>query len=246
MLGIRSCDQFGASGHPDPTASALSSEIRAALLGLGLGEAASNSIHPGAAAGAPTAAATPMAATLQTVPVPGLNRSQSAAVAECEAGSSIVVIHGPPGTGKTRTLSHVVMAAVRQHTAWRAHVLLGVATTRVAVDTLGSELCASAHPPRLVRVGELSAAASPELRSRSLDAIVAADARAPQLAALREMHAAASKKKKATKVALEIAKLDRYNDFDIILDHFSRTSRPSTIPHAPHAILYFVPILSGC
>ena len=125
-----------------------------------------------------------------------------------------------PGTGKTRTLSHVVRAAVRQHTAGSSCVL-GVATTRVAVDTLGSELCASAQPPRLVRVGELSAAASPELRSRSLDAIVAADARAPQLAALREMHAsmhaAGSKKKKITKAAMEIAKLDRTIRSDVLL-----------------------------
>ena len=34
-----------------------------------------------------------------------------------------------------------------------------------------------------------------------------------------------------------------YNDFDIIFDHFSRTSQLHTTQHAPCAILYFVPVL---
>ena len=36
-----------------------------------------------------------------------------------------------------------------------------------------------------------------------------------------------------------------YGNFDIILDHFSRTSQLHSTQHAPCAILYFVPILIG-
>ena len=37
-----------------------------------------------------------------------------------------------------------------------------------------------------------------------------------------------------------------YNDFDIILDHFSRTAQLHPTPHAPCAMIYLVPILIGC
>ena len=37
-----------------------------------------------------------------------------------------------------------------------------------------------------------------------------------------------------------------YGNFDIVLDHFSRISPLCTIPHAPCAVLYFVPMLAGC
>ena len=37
-----------------------------------------------------------------------------------------------------------------------------------------------------------------------------------------------------------------YNDFDIILDHFSRTAQLHRTPHAPCAMIYLVPILIGC
>ena len=33
--------------------------------------------------------------------------------------------------------------------------------------------------------------------------------------------------------------------FDVILDHFSRTSQLHTTPYAPRAMLYFVPVLIG-
>ena len=39
---------------------------------------------------------------------------------------------------------------------------------------------------------------------------------------------------------------DLYGNFDIIFDHFSRTSQLHTTQHAPCAILYFVPMLIGC
>ena len=36
-----------------------------------------------------------------------------------------------------------------------------------------------------------------------------------------------------------------YGNFDIILDHFSRTSQLHSTQHAPCDMLYFVPILIG-
>ena len=38
----------------------------------------------------------------------------------------------------------------------------------------------------------------------------------------------------------------RYNDFDIILDHFSRVSQLHPNPHALWAVFYLVPRLTAC
>ena len=45
---------------------------------------------------------------------------------------------------------------------------------------------------------------------------------------------------------IDQARVALYNDFDIILGHFTCTSQPHRTPHATWAVLHFVPVLIGC
>ena len=82
---------------------------------------------------------------------PELNEPQQAAAAHALAAESVALIHGPPGTGKTRTLVEVI----RRHVAAGRRVLAAAASNQ-AVDNLGERLIAAGvdvlrigHPARV-------------------------------------------------------------------------------------------------
>jgi superfamily I DNA and/or RNA helicase len=81
----------------------------------------------------------------------GLNESQQAAVSFALAAPELALIHGPPGTGKTRTLIELVRQALR-----RSKRVLVSAASHAAVDNLAERLIASGvsvlrlgHPARV-------------------------------------------------------------------------------------------------
>ncbi|MBA2543028.1 MAG: AAA family ATPase, partial [Deltaproteobacteria bacterium] len=92
---------------------------------------------------------------------------------QCEAvdlalrSGDIALIHGPPGTGKTRTLVEVV----RQRIA-RGERVLCAAPSNTAVDNLGARLAKAGL--RTVRLGH-PARVRPELEALTIDAQVEAD-----------------------------------------------------------------------
>jgi len=94
------------------------------------------------------------------------DRQQAAVEAALRAGD-IALIHGPPGTGKTRTLVEVVRQRVL-----RGERVLCVAPSNTAVDNLGIRLAGAGL--RAVRLGH-PARIAPALADLTLDAQVDAD-----------------------------------------------------------------------
>jgi superfamily I DNA and/or RNA helicase len=96
-----------------------------------------------------------------------LDDRQRAAVDAALRAGDVALIHGPPGTGKTRTLVEVV----RQRVA-RGERVLCAAPSNTAVDNLGVRLAEASL--RVVRLGH-PARVSPALADETLDAQVDAD-----------------------------------------------------------------------
>lgn len=94
----------------------------------------------------------------------GLNESQRLAVSLCLRARPLALVHGPPGTGKTRTLCEVV----RQLVAQRKRVLV-TAASHTAVDNLAERIADAGVA--LVRLGH-PARVSPAVEARTLDALV--------------------------------------------------------------------------
>jgi ATP-dependent RNA/DNA helicase IGHMBP2 len=95
-----------------------------------------------------------------------LNPPQRAAVELALGAPEIALIHGPPGTGKTRTLVEVIRQCVAQ-----GERVLVTAASNTAVDNLAERLMGQNLP--VVRLGH-PARVAPEVESRSLDALVEA------------------------------------------------------------------------
>lgn len=95
---------------------------------------------------------------------PKLDDTQRDAVAHALAAKDVALIHGPPGTGKTRTLVEVVRQALA-----RGDRVLVSAASNAAVDNLGERLVQAGV--LVVRLGH-PARVSPALEPRSLDALV--------------------------------------------------------------------------
>ncbi len=95
-----------------------------------------------------------------------LNPAQRAAVQRAFAAEELALIHGPPGTGKTRTLVEVI-----RHCVSRGERVLVSAASNVAVDNLAERLGAEGVP--VVRLGH-PARVAPEVERRSMDALVEA------------------------------------------------------------------------
>ncbi|MGE0711958.1 MAG: AAA domain-containing protein [Planctomycetota bacterium] len=93
-----------------------------------------------------------------------LNEPQLAAVRRALAAEQVALIHGPPGTGKTRTLVEVV----RQHVA-RGRRVLATAASNQAVDNLAERLVAAGV--ELVRLGH-PARVAPALEGRLLSTLL--------------------------------------------------------------------------
>lgn len=96
-----------------------------------------------------------------------LDARQRAAVAAALDASEVALIHGPPGTGKTRTLVEVIRQLVG-----RGERVLAVAASNAAVDNLGERLVDAGLA--VVRIGH-PARVAPALEAHTLDARVAAD-----------------------------------------------------------------------
>lgn len=94
----------------------------------------------------------------------GLNPSQVAAVTQALAAESLALVHGPPGTGKTRTLVEVVVQAVA-----RGERVLATAMSNTAVDHLAAGLINAGVA--VVRLGHPTRIA-PAVEARSLDALL--------------------------------------------------------------------------
>jgi ATP-dependent RNA/DNA helicase IGHMBP2 len=111
-------------------------------------------------------AARPIAPVTWTPIDPALDARQREAVAAALRSGDVTLIHGPPGTGKTRTLVEVIRQRVR-----RGERVLCAAPSNTAVDNLGVRL---ADDLRAVRLGH-PARVSPQLAALTLDAQVDQD-----------------------------------------------------------------------
>jgi superfamily I DNA and/or RNA helicase len=109
----------------------------------------------------------PIAAQSWTALDTALDERQRAAVDSALRTGDICLIHGPPGTGKTRTLVEVVRQRVL-----RGERVLCAAPSNTAVDHLGAQLAAAQL--RVVRLGH-PARVGPALAALTLDAQVDAD-----------------------------------------------------------------------
>lgn len=96
----------------------------------------------------------------------GLNASQRDAVRMALGTTPVALVHGPPGTGKTRTLVEIVAQAVAL-----GDRVLACAMSNTAVDHLAAGLVAAGLP--IVRLGHPSRVAR-GVADRSLDALLAA------------------------------------------------------------------------
>jgi len=94
----------------------------------------------------------------------GLNAVQRAAVEFALSAGDLALIHGPPGTGKTRTVVEVIRRA-----AGRGQKVLACAPSNLAVDNIFERLLAAGTA--VVRLGH-PARVLPELRAHSLDVLV--------------------------------------------------------------------------
>jgi superfamily I DNA and/or RNA helicase len=97
----------------------------------------------------------------------GLDEIQRAAVAAALESSEVALIHGPPGTGKTRTLVEVIRQLVE-----RGERVLAAAASNAAVDNLGERLVAEGVA--VVRLGH-PARIAPALEDHTLDALIVAE-----------------------------------------------------------------------
>jgi ATP-dependent RNA/DNA helicase IGHMBP2 len=95
-----------------------------------------------------------------------LNPPQRSAVALAVGAEDLALIHGPPGTGKTRTLVEIVRQCVA-----RGERVLVTAASNTAVDNLAERLIALGTG--VVRLGH-PARVAPEVEARTLDALVEA------------------------------------------------------------------------
>lgn len=122
----------------------------------------------------------------------GLLDAQHRAIALALAAKQVALVHGPPGTGKTRTLVELVRQAVKL-----GERVLVCAPSHAALDTLGERLLEARVP--LVRIGH-PARASDIMESATLDARIAhSDA---STLARRFVDEAASVRKRATRMTV--------------------------------------------
>ncbi|MEY4673147.1 MAG: DNA-binding protein [Planctomycetota bacterium] len=123
----------------------------------------------------------PAATTLAPFHDESLDASQREAVVHCMRSEDVALVHGPPGTGKTRTLVEVVRQAVA-----RGERVLATAPSNVAVDNLGERLAAAGL--RVVRIGH-PARVAPGLRELALaEQVAAADEQRIARDLRRELH----------------------------------------------------------
>ena len=123
---------------------------------------------------------------------PSLNSSQQDAVRVALSAGDLALVHGPPGTGKTRTLAEIARQAVR-----RGEKVLACAPSNLAVDNLLELLLRSGE--QAVRLGH-PARVLPDLQAHTLDLLVESHAYMKQARKLtREARALHRQAKKFTR-----------------------------------------------
>ncbi|KAG0596165.1 hypothetical protein M758_UG230200 [Ceratodon purpureus] len=93
-----------------------------------------------------------------------LDSSQKAAVSKALGSSNVMLLHGPPGTGKTTAVVELILQEVK-----RGAKILACAASNIAVDNLVERL--ACHKVKLVRMGH-PARLLPQVLDSSLDAQV--------------------------------------------------------------------------
>lgn len=83
---------------------------------------------------------------IQSLDIPGLTPSQRESIEAVLSGGRVRLIHGPPGTGKTHTLTHLAIALSRA-----GHSVLVTADSNAAVDNMVVGLRRNGAP--VVRIG---------------------------------------------------------------------------------------------
>lgn len=107
-----------------------------------------------------------------------LNNSQRASLAKIESALDVAIIHGPPGTGKTTTLTE----SIRQTLTTETQVLVS-APSNAAVDLLVEKL--SALKISVIRIGH-PARVTEQTLSKTLDARIASHPNYIELKAMRK------------------------------------------------------------
>eukprot|EP01064_Diplonema_japonicum_P023308 TRINITY_DN33747_c0_g1_i1.p1 TRINITY_DN33747_c0_g1~~TRINITY_DN33747_c0_g1_i1.p1 ORF type:complete len:933 (+),score=47.83 TRINITY_DN33747_c0_g1_i1:56-2854(+) len=159
----------------------------------------------------------------------GLNDSQEAAV--CAALSRrFTLIHGPPGTGKTRTSVDIVTRWV----ALRQGPVLVVSDSNTAVDNILSGIVKTGKVQRVVRVGR---SVRPDLYEHSLEYIADQyeDLSAAHQAKARELHKADVVCATCSGAASPIMASKKLLFRLVVLDEASQATEPSCV----------VPIMRG-
>lgn len=134
-----------------------------------------------------------------------LNEPQREAVANAMAARDVALIHGPPGTGKTRTLVEVVRQAVA-----RGERVLVAAASNAAVDHLSAQVVEAGVS--VVRIGH-PARVSPAMEARTLDALLE-DSGAFDLA--RQWHTEAIDLKRRARMRLDRGQIRHYEMRDVV------------------------------
>jgi superfamily I DNA and/or RNA helicase len=107
-----------------------------------------------------------------------LNKSQQEALKKIEAASDVAIIHGPPGTGKTTTLTESIRQCLQQE-----RQVLVSAPSNAAVDLLVDKL--SQMGISVIRIGHPARVTEQSL-SKTLDAKIAAHPHYGELKSLRK------------------------------------------------------------
>jgi ATP-dependent RNA/DNA helicase IGHMBP2 len=119
-------------------------------------------------------------APIQSLPViPGINDTQKAAIEKIIAANELVVVHGPPGTGKTTT----IVQAIKQLLQIDMQQILVVAPSNTAVDLLTEKL--TEQSISVLRVGN-PARVSEQLMRLTLDGKIAAHPSNKEIRQLRK------------------------------------------------------------
>jgi superfamily I DNA and/or RNA helicase len=112
------------------------------------------------------------------ISIPHLNSSQKAAVMKIMTAKELAIVHGPPGTGKTTTLTEAIYYLVKNQ-----NKVLVCAASNTATDLLAQKI--SQKGIKVLRLGH-PARMDPEIWNLTLDAVCEKQAYFPQIQELRK------------------------------------------------------------